>query len=271
MNDDIMDFTHSRSQEIERDDTVSKARRLSGSVRMPPGVEIRAALRPGYERILTPDALAFIVDLQRKFGAERKRLLAARAALQAKLDGGWKPGFPEETRAIREKDWTVAPLPEDLLDRRVEITGPVDRKMVINALNCGANVYMADFEDANTPSWDNLIEGQINLMDAVRRTITFDDPASGKHYELDKKTATLLVRPRGWHLPEAHVLVDGEPMAGAIFDFGLFFFHNAKELLTRGTGPYFYLPKLENRREARLWNDIFVESQRRLGLPRGTI
>src|SRR6185437_6429852 len=150
-------------------------------------------------------------------------------------------------------------------------TGPVDRKMVINALNCGANVYMADFEDASTPSWDNLIEGQLNLIDAVRRSITFDDPANGKHYELNKKTATLLVRPRGWHLPEAHVLVDGEPMSGAIFDFGLFFFHNAKELLARGTGPYFYLPKLESRHEARLWNDIFVESEQRLGVPRGAI
>ena len=165
----------------------------------------------------------------------------------------------------------MAPLPKDLLDRRVEITGPTDRKMVINALNSGANVFMADFEDANTPSWDNLIEGQINLRDAVRRTITFDDPASGKHYQLNAKTAVLLVRPRGWHLPEAHLLVDGAPMSGSLFDFGLYFFHNAKELLARGSGPYFYLPKMESRHEAKLWNEVFLESQRQLGLKPGTI
>ena len=162
-------------------------------------------------------------------------------------------------------------MPKDLLDRRVEITGPIDRKMVINALNSGANVYMADFEDANTPSWANLIEGQLNLIDAVRRAIAFDDPQSGRHYQLNAKTATLLVRPRGWHLPEAHVLVDGAPMSGALFDFGLYFFHNAKELLGRGSGPYFYLPKLESRHEAKLWNDVFLASQAALGLPRGTI
>ena len=163
------------------------------------------------------------------------------------------------------------PIPADLQDRRVEITGPTDRKMVINALNSGANVFMADFEDANTPSWDNLIEGQINLRDAVLRTITYDDPASGKHYTLNPKTAVLLVRPRGWHLPEAHVLVDGTPMSGSLFDFGLYFFHNAKELLARGSGPYFYLPKMESRHEAQLWNDVFTESERQLGLKIGTI
>jgi len=235
------------------------------------GLEIRGPVRPGQERILTPEALAFVAELERKFRPERRQLLACRAELQAKLDGGWKPDLLPETRKVRDGDWSAAPLPKDLLDRRVEITGPVDRKMVINALNCGANVYMADFEDASTPTWDNLIEGQLNLIDAVRRTIAFDDPTSGKHYALNAKTATLLVRPRGWHLPEAHVLIDGEPMTGALFDFGLFVFHNAKELVKRGTGPYFYLPKLESHLEARLWNEVFVEAQARLGLPKGTI
>jgi malate synthase len=235
------------------------------------GVEIRAKSAPGQERILTREALEFLAHLERTFGPERKRLLAARAARQQRLDAGEKPDFPAETRAIRDGDWTVAPLPKDLLDRRVEITGPVDRKMVINALNCGASVYMADFEDASTPTWANLIEGQLNLIDAARRTIAFDDPQTGRHYALNPKTATLLVRPRGWHLPEAHVLVDGEPMSGSLFDFALYFFHNAQELVKRGTGPYFYLPKIEDRHEAKLWNDVFVESQKRLGLPKGTI
>jgi malate synthase len=236
-----------------------------------PGIEIHAQRKPGDERILTPDALAFVASLERRFGTERRRLLQLRLDTQAKLDGGWRPDFPPETRAVRERDWTVAPLPKDLLDRRVEITGPTDRKMVINALNSGANVFMADFEDANTPSWDNLIEGQSNLADAVRRVISYDDPQSKKHYTLNAKTAVLLVRPRGWHLPEAHVLIDGAPMAGAFFDFGLYVFHNAKELLARGSGPYFYLPKLENRFEAKLWNDVFVYSQQALGIPQGTI
>jgi malate synthase len=236
-----------------------------------PGIEIHAQRKPGDERILTPDALAFVASLERRFGAERRRLLQLRAETQAKLDAGWRPDFPADTRAVRERDWTVAPLPKDLLDRRVEITGPTDRKMVINALNSGANVFMADFEDANTPSWDNLVEGQSNLADAVRRVISYDDPQSKKHYALNAKTAVLLVRPRGWHLPEAHVLVDGAPMAGAFFDFGLYVFHNAKELLARSSGPYFYLPKLENRFEAKLWNDVFVYSQQALGIPQGTI
>ena len=235
------------------------------------GIEIRAKIKPGYEKILTPEAMAFVASLERRFGAERRRLLALRAETQTKLDAGWRPDFPAETRAVREGDWTVAPLPKDLLDRRVEITGPTDRKMVINALNSGANVFMADFEDANTPSWDNLIEGQINLLDAVRRTISHDDPQTKRHYALHPKTAVLLVRPRGWHLPEAHVLVDGAPIAGAFFDFGLYFFHNAKELLKSGSGPYFYLPKIESRFEAKLWNDVFVYSQEALGLPKGTI
>ncbi|HXQ49732.1 MAG TPA: malate synthase A [Stellaceae bacterium] len=237
----------------------------------PAGVEIRGTMRAGYDRILTLDAIAFIAQLERSFGPERKRLLAGRAERQLRLDAGAKPDFPAETRAIREADWTVAPLPKDLLDRRVEITGPIDRKMVINALNSGANVYMADFEDASTPSWDNLIDGHINLRDAARRDIAYDDPQSGRHYTLAPKTATLLVRPRGWHLPEAHVLVDGDPMSGSLFDFGLFFFHNAKELIRRGTGPYFYLAKLESRHEAKLWNDVFVASQKALGIANGTI
>ena len=238
---------------------------------LPEGVALHGTIKPGFERILTRDALAFIAELERKFGGERRRLLARRAETQARLDSGWKPDFLPETRKIREADWTVAPIPKDLLDRRVEITGPVDRKMVINALNCGANVYMADFEDASTPSWDNLIDGQINLIDAVRRSISFEDPASGRQYRLNDKIATLLVRPRGWHLPEAHLSVDGEAMSGALFDFGLYFFHNAKELAKRGTGAYFYLPKLESHLEARLWNEVFVHAQARLGLPKGMV
>jgi len=232
---------------------------------------IRGELRSGYEKVLTPGAVAFIAELERKFGPERRRLLARRADIQRRLDTGWKPDFLPETKPIRDGDWRVAPIPRDIEDRRIEITGPTDRKMVINALNCGANVYMADFEDATTPSWDNLIEGQANLIDAVRRQITFDDPETGRHYALNGKTAVLFVRPRGWHLPEKHVFVDGEPMSGAFFDFGLFFFHNAKELLTRGTGPYFYLPKIESHLEARLWNNVFVHAQAKLGLPKGAI
>jgi malate synthase len=235
------------------------------------GVVIRGAMTPGYKKVLTPEAVAFAVELEREFRAERRRLLTRRAEIQHRLDAGWKPDFLPETKAIRDSDWRVAPIPRDIQDRRTEITGPTDRKMVINALNCGANVFMADFEDANTPTWENMIEGQANLADAVRRTITFDDPETGRHYSLNDKTAVLLVRPRGWHLPEKHVLVDGEPMAGALFDFALFFFHNAKELVAHGTGPYFYLPKIESHLEARLWNDVFVRAQAKLGLPKGTI
>jgi malate synthase len=238
---------------------------------MTAGVAIRGPMKPGYEKVLTPEAIDFAVELEREFGAERRRLLARRAEIQRRLDAGWKPDFLPETKAIRDGDWRVAPIPRDLQDRRVEITGPTDRKMVINALNCGASVFMADFEDANTPTWDNLIEGQANLSDAVRQTVAFDDPQTGRHYSLNGKTAVLFVRPRGWHLPEKHVLVDGEPMSGALFDFALFFFHNAKELVARGTGPYFYLPKLESHLEARLWNSVFLHAQARLGLPRGTI
>jgi malate synthase len=235
------------------------------------GIEIRAPFHPGSEKILTQEAIEFIASLERRFGAERRRLLELRATTQAKLDAGWRPDFLAETRSIRDGDWTVAPLPADLLDRRVEITGPTDRKMVINALNSGANVFMADFEDANTPNWSNLIEGQINLIDAVRRTITYDDAQSKKHYALNPKTAVLIVRPRGWHLPEGHALLDGAPITGALFDFGLYFFHNAKELVKRGTGPYFYLPKLESRFEAKLWNDVFIYSEEALGIPKSTI
>jgi malate synthase len=236
-----------------------------------PGVTLTGALKPGYETILTDEAFAFIVELQRKFGPERNRLLGLRVDKQAKLDGGWKPDFLAETKSIRDGDWKAAALPADLLDRRVEITGPVDRKMIINALNCGAKVFMADFEDSNTPTWANQIDGQINLRDAIARSITFTDPKSGKHYALSDNPAVLMVRPRGWHLPERHIVVDGEIMSGSLFDFGLYFFHNAKELLARGAGPYFYLPKLESHLEARLWNDVFVFSQGKLGLPVGTI
>jgi malate synthase len=238
---------------------------------MTAGGVICGAMKPGYEQVLTPEAIDFAVELEREFGAERRRLLARRSDIQRRLDAGWKPDFLPETKTIRDADWRVAPIPRDLEDRRVEITGPTDRKMVINALNCGANVFMADFEDANTPTLENLIEGQANLGDAVRRAITFDDPQTGRHYALNGETAVLFVRPRGWHLPEKHVLVDGQPLSGALFDFALFFFHNAKELVARGTGPYFYLPKLENHLEARLWNNVFLHAQARLGLPKGTI
>ena len=221
--------------------------------------------------ILTPDAVAFAVQLQRRFNGRRMQLLEARADRQRRLDTGEKPDFLSETRWIRETDWTVAPLPQDLLDRRVEITGPVDRKMIINALNSGAKVFMADFEDSTTPTWTNVIEGQRNLRDAVRRTISFSDPASGKAYQLNARPAVLFVRARGWHLEEAHLRVDGEPMSGSIFDFALYSFHNAKELLARGSGPYFYLPKLESHLEARLWNDIFVATEEALQIPPGSI
>ncbi|HJR22625.1 MAG TPA: malate synthase A [Dongiaceae bacterium] len=236
-----------------------------------PGVSVAPLPDSTFQKILTPEALAFLAELERKFGAERLRLLDLRTERQKRLDAGEKPDFLKETAHIRTGDWKVAPLPKDLLDRRVEITGPVDRKMVINALNSGASCYMADFEDSTAPSWANQLDGQRNLMDAVRRQITFDDRGSGKAYRLNEKTAVLLVRPRGWHLPEKHVRVDGKPMSGALFDFGLFFFHNARELMARGTGPYFYLPKLETHLEARLWNDVFVFAQDKLGVPQGTI
>jgi malate synthase len=236
-----------------------------------PGVEILAPPHDGQNRVLTPAALQFVVELQRRFNPRRRELLSARAVRQKRLDAGEKPDFLPETRNIRESEWTVAPIPVDLQDRRVEITGPVDRKMIINALNSGAKVFMADFEDSNTPTWANQIDGQLNLMDAVRRTITFSDPTIGKNYRLNERTAVLFVRPRGWHLEERHVIVDGQPMSGSLFDFGLYFFHNAKGLLASGSGPYFYLPKMESHLEARLWNDIFIFAQNTMGIPQGSI
>jgi malate synthase len=236
-----------------------------------PGVELLAPVTDIQAEILTPEAVVFIVDLQRTFNERRKALLAARYERQKRFDAGEKPAFLEETREIRESRWTVAPLPADILDRRVEITGPVDRKMIINALNSRAKVFMADFEDSNTPTWYNLLDGHGNLRDAIRRVITYVDPTTGKHYKLNDKVAVLFIRPRGWHLEERHVFVDGEPMSGSIFDFGLYFFHNAKELLARGSGPYFYLPKLESHLEARLWNDVFIRAQKELGIPQGSI
>ena len=240
-------------------------------------IDVRAEVRPEWDAILSDEALGFVALLHKEFNPRRRELLAAREERKQRLDAGELPDFLPETREIRESDWTVAPIPRDLLDRRVEITGPVDRKMIINALNCGANVFMADFEDANSPTWSNCIQGQLNLYDAVRRTITFEGPAAGradrtvKQYKLNEKTATLLVRPRGWHLVEEHVHVDGEPVSASIFDFALYFFHNAGELVERGSGPYFYLPKMESHLEARLWNDVFVRAQEELGLPKGTI
>jgi len=233
-------------------------------------IDLSGEVTPEFARILTPEALAFVAALQRTFNERRLELLARRSARQREIDAGVMPDFLPETAEIRAADWTVAPIPPDLLDRRVEITGPVDRKMVINALNSGASVYMADFEDAHSPTWAATIEGQINIRDAVTRDITYTSP-EGKFYKLNDQTAVLLVRPRGWHLNEKHVLVDGQPMSGSLFDFGLYFFHNARALLARGTGPYFYLPKLESHLEARLWNDVFVMAQEQLGIPQGTI
>jgi malate synthase len=224
-----------------------------------------------YAEVLTPEAVAFVVGLQRTFNERRKALLDARIARQKRLDTGERPDFLKETKETRESEWTVAPLPADLLDRRVEITGPVDRKMIINALNSGAKVFMADFEDSTTPTWNNVMDGQINLRDAVRRTITFEDEKTRKSYKLIEKPAVLFVRARGWHLEERHLIVDGKPMSGSLFDFGLYAFHNAKELLARGSGPYFYLPKIESHLEARLWNDVFVKAESELGISAGSI
>jgi malate synthase len=233
-------------------------------------MQIFGELPTHYAELLTLPALTFAASLSRAFEPRRQELLAIRAERQAGFNAGQIPAFLPQTRTVREGDWKVVPVPQDLQDRRVEITGPTDRKMVINALNSGANVFMADFEDSNTPSWQNMIEGQINLRDAIARAIEFTSP-EGKSYRLNERTATLIVRPRGWHLVEKHVLVDGEPISGAIFDFALYFFHNARALLASGSGPYFYLPKMESHLEARLWNDIFVMAQRELGIPSGTI
>jgi len=235
------------------------------------GISVSGPMNSGFDDILTQEALEFIASLEKRFGDERRRLIEARAVYQEKLDAGEKPHFLPETAKIREGDWTIRNVPADLQDRRVEITGPVDRKMVINALNSGAKVFMADFEDATSPTWNGMIQGQINLRDAVRRDITFEDPRRGKSYALGDSPATLLVRPRGWHLEEAHITLDGRPVSGSLVDFGLYFFHNIKEMLRRNTGPYFYLPKLENHHEAKLWNDVFVAAQEALGVPLGTI
>src|SRR5580692_3322726 len=221
--------------------------------------------------VLTPEALAFLAELHRKFDARRLELLAARQVRQKRFDAGESPDFLAETKSVRDGDWKVAPIPADLLDRRVEITGPTDRKMVINALNCGAKVFMTDFEDANAPTWANMVDGQLNLMDLWAGKLSFVDPVSGKSYQLNETRAVLMVRPRGWHLPERHVVVDGQPMSGSLVDFGLYFFHNAKATMAQGSGPYFYLPKMESHLEARLWNDVFVLAQERLGIANGSI
>ncbi|MBI3820782.1 MAG: malate synthase A [Planctomycetes bacterium] len=234
-------------------------------------VEFRYPLRPEHRFLLTSDAVNFLVNLTLRFRPRIEELLIARKRRQAEFDNGARPAFLKNTEDIRNANWTVASIPADLEDRRVEITGPVERKMIINALNSGAKTFMADFEDSNSPTFDNCITGQINLYEAVRRTITYDDPASQKHYKLNPNIATLIVRPRGFHLVEGHVLVGGGPIPAPLFDFGLYFYHNASELLGRGSGPYFYLPKMESRFEARLWNDIFIFAQQSLKIPIGSI
>ena len=237
---------------------------------LPKGVEINGEVTPEFAEILTPEAIAFVAKLEREFRSRRGEALRARQERQLHFDAGGMPDFLPATKHIRDGNWKCASIPKDMQDRRVEITGPTDRKMVINALNSGAKMFMADFEDANSPTWQNMVEGQINLRDAIRRMITFRS-AEGKDYKLKDELAVLLVRPRGWHLEERHVLVDGKPIAGALFDFGLYFLHNAHELLNRGSGPYFYLPKMESHVEARIWNDVFNLAQDELKIPRGTI
>jgi len=238
---------------------------------LPTGINITGEIRPACEAILSSEAIAFLAELARRFTSRRDELLQLREQRQADIDSGIMPDFLPQTAAIRaDPSWRVAPVPVDLQDRRVEITGPTDRKMVINALNCGAKVFMADCEDANSPTWYNMVEGQINLRDAVDGSITFTNP-DGRFYQLNEQTATLMVRPRGWHLDERNFQVDGAPIPGSLFDFGLYFFHNARAALERGTGPYFYLAKLESHLEARLWNDVFVFAQDALGIPQGTI
>ena len=234
-----------------------------------PACEVTGQPTPSSDAILTPDALAFVADLHATFNARREQLLEDRVARQEALDAGAEPDFLPETADVRARDWFVAPTPADLQRRWVEITGPVTRKMMINAFNCGANVFMADFEDALSPTWENVVEGQQNLTEAVRRTLSLE--TKKKAYRLKDNIATLLVRPRGWHLTEKHVLVDGQPISASLFDFGLFMFHNAQETLDRGSGPYFYLPKLESHLEARLWNDVFNHAQDGLGVPRGSV
>jgi malate synthase len=233
-------------------------------------IELTAAVEPGFDEVLTSDALAFVAELHRRFDERRRQLLEARARRRERLRAGELLDFLPDTQEIREGDWKVAPAPPDLQQRWVEITGPTDRKMTINALNSGADGFMADFEDANSPTWHNMVDGHLNLRDAIERTITYDG-SDGRHYSLNPETATLLVRPRGWHLAERHLLIDGSPVAGSLFDFGLYFFHCAPRLLARGSGPYFYLPKMESHLEARLWNDVFSFSQETLGIDHGTV
>lgn len=244
--------------------------KLTGQNLISEGILIDGVAASGQERILTPKAIDFLIKLDREFRARRRSLLEQRTQRQAELDAGVQPGFLSATAHIRGGGWQAAPTPPDLQKRRVEITGPTDRKMLINALNSGASAFMADFEDANSPTWDNMIQGQANLCDAVDGTITFTNP-EGKHYRLNEEIAVLMVRPRGWHLEEKHFLVDGLPMSASLFDFGLYFFHNARRLLEKGSGPYFYLPKLENHLEARLWNDVFHLAQDELSIPHGSI
>ena len=241
-----------------------------GSVQGVPGVEVAAPWLDGYEQVLTAEALELLATLHRTFGPRRAELLEARAVRDGELAGGALPEFLAGTKDVRQGDWQVAPLAPGLVDRRVEITGPTDRKMVVNALNCGAKVFMADFEDSNTPTFDNLVTGQLNLRNALLREIDFSTP-EGKSYALEDEVATLVVRPRGWHLPERHLLVDGKPISGSLFDFGLYMTTSAQVALDVGIGPYFYLPKLESHLEARLWNDVFLAAQQALGIPRGTI
>src|SRR6267378_5579490 len=234
------------------------------------GIGVKGPKVAGSEGILTREALALVERLHRELNARREQLLARRAERQRELDRGQEFQFLPETKKVRDGDWKVAKIPKDLARRYVEITGPVERKMMINALNSGADVFMADFEDALSPTWSNVVVGHQNLKEAVRRKLAFTSP-EGKSYKLNEKIATLLVRPRGWHLPEKHLQVEGKPVYGALADFGLFFFHNARETLERGTGPYFYLPKTESHLEARLWNDVFVLAQEKLGIPRGSV
>jgi malate synthase len=243
---------------------------LTNLTKLASTIKIHGELQPEFEQILTSDALDFLVHMHRTFNTRRKELLHKRAEQQRRFEAGEKPDFLPETAHIRDGDWEVEPIPTVLHQRWTEITGPVERKMIVNAMNSGADMFMADFEDANSPTWINAVQGQLHLRNAIRRQIDFTTP-EGKSYALHPKTATLLVRPRGWHLVEKHFLVDGEPMSGALFDFGLYFFHNAKELIARGAGPYFYLPKLESHLEARLWDDVFVLSQDMLGIKRSTI
>jgi len=235
------------------------------------GVEILAPVSPAQSAILTTDALHFVAGLQREFNSRRQILLTQRRERQAQIDAGRMPNFLPHTAEVRKQHWRVAPLPADLRDRRVEITGPVDRKMVINALNSGANCFMADFEDSHSPTWSGTLDGQINLRDAITGSIDYLQPDTGKHYRIQDEVATLIVRPRGWHLEERHLRIDRRPVSASLFDFGLFFYHNAQRLIDRGSGPYFYLPKLESHLEARLWNDVFLKAQHDLGIPQGTI